>query len=214
MNEKVNTYLESLKVWQKELTLLREIALNSNLEEDFKWRNPCYIHENKNIFLLFKFKNFCGISFFKGALLKDKSNLLVQQTENMQLVRQLRFENIDDIIKNENLIKAYISEAVEVEKSKIKIKTKKVSDFKFPEELKQIFNENEEFEKAFYSLTPGRQKGYLLYFESAKQSKTKIARIKKYEQRIFNGKGINDCVCGLSKKMPNCDGSHKFIKNN
>ena len=212
MNKKVETYLESLTNWQSELKLLRNIALSCNLEEDFKWRNPCYTFQNKNIFLLFNFKEYCGITFFKGALLKDEKSILVQQTENMQSARQLRFKNLEEILENESLIKAYIFEAIEIEKSNKKVKTKSVSEFNFPEELTEIFDKNVDFKEAFYSLTPGRQKGYLLFFDKAKQSKTRISRIEKYRNRIFDGKGINDCVCGLSKRMPNCDGSHKQLE--
>lgn len=212
MNKKVETYLENLTNWQSELKLLRNIALSCNLEEYFKWRNPCYTFQNKNIFLLFNFKEYCGITFFKGALLKDEKSILVQQTENMQSARQLRFKNFEEILENESLIKAYIFEAIEIEKSNKKVKTKSVSEFNFPEELTEIFDKNADFKEAFYSLTPGRQKGYLLFFDKAKQSKTRISRIEKYRNRIFDGKGINDCVCGLSKRMPNCDGSHKQLE--
>ncbi|QNM87007.1 YdeI/OmpD-associated family protein [Polaribacter pectinis] len=212
MNKKVETYLENLTNWHSELKLLRNIALSCNLEEDFKWRNPCYTHQNKNIFLLFNFKEYCGITLFKGALLKDEKSILVQQTENMQSARQLRFKNLEEILENESLIKAYIFEAIEIERLNKKVKTKSVSEFNFPEELTEIFDKNVDFEEAFYSLTPGRQKGYLLFFDKAKQSKTRISRIEKYRNRIFDGKGINDCVCGLSKRMPNCDGSHKQLE--
>ena len=211
MNEKVSDYLENLKHWKDELPLLRKIVLDCNLNEDFKWRNPCYTHQNKNIALLFSTKEYCGISFFKGVLLKDEKKILIQQTENMQSVRQLRFTDVSEIIEKENLIKAYIFDAVEVEKSNKKVTTKSVADFDVPEELKVFFEKNIQFKNAFYNLTPGRQKGYLLYFSQAKQSKTKITRIVNYKQQILDGFGFRDCTCGLSKKAPNCDGSHKQI---
>lgn len=212
MHKKVETYLEKLDDFHDEIKLLRKIVLACNLSEDFKWRNPCYTFKEKNIVLLFKFKEYCAISFFKGVLLKDEKKLLVQQTENMQSARQLRFKSLSEIKNLEETIKAYIFEAIEVENLGLETPKKKVSDYETPNELLEIFDKNKKFEKAFNSLTPGRQKGYLLYFSAAKQSKTKITRIKKYEDRIFDGKGINDCVCGLSKKMPNCDGSHKQLK--
>lgn len=212
MHIKVDSYIESLKTWKDELILLRKIVVDAGLQEDFKWRNPCYTHQEKNILLLFNFKEYCGISFLKGVLLKDELAILVQPTENMQTVRQLRFTNIADILKQEAIIKTYIFEAIEVEKSAVKIPTKKVSDFVLPEELEIIFDEKPDFKNAFYALTPGRQKGYLLHFAGAKQAKTRISRIEKYQERIFKGQGFNDCVCGLSKKKPGCDGSHKQLQ--
>lgn len=212
MHKKVDTYLENLDNWQVELKLLRSIVISCGLEENFKWRNPCYTFQNKNLLLLFSFKEYCGISFLKGVLLKDELTILVQQTENMQSVRQLRFKNISEIIKLETVMKAYIFEAIKIEKSNVKVPLKNVSEFDVPDELEVVFEEETEFKEAFYALTPGRQKGYLLHFSGAKQPKTRISRIKKYQTRIFKGQGINDCVCGLSKKKPGCDGSHKQLQ--
>lgn len=213
MNSKVDSYIENLKNWKDELILVRKIVISCGLSEDFKWRNPCYTFQDKNVFILFGFKEYCGISFLKGVLLKDELQMLVQPTENMQAARQLRFTNVSEIIQQEAIIKAYIFDAIEAEKSAVKVPTKKVSEFDVPEELVIIFDENPGFKEAFYALTPGRQKGYLLHFDGAKQAKTRISRIEKYKTRIFKGQGINDCVCGLSKKKPNCDGSHKQLEN-
>tara|TARA_R110002167_G_scaffold65994_2_gene186851 strand:- start:2243 stop:2884 length:642 start_codon:yes stop_codon:yes gene_type:complete len=212
VHTKVDTYLENLDNWQAELKQLCSILISCGLTEAFKWRNPCYTFQDKNVLILFGFKEYCGVSFLKGVLLKDELNILVQPTENMQAVRQLRFTNVADILKLTDVIKTYVFEAIEVEKSAVKVPSKKVSEFDVPKELEIIFKEEKDFKEAFYALTPGRQKGYLLYFSAAKQPKTRISRIKKYQTRIFKGQGINDCVCGLSKKKPSCDGSHKQLE--
>ena len=211
MHEDVNNYLNKLKNWGEELTQLREIILDCGLTEDFKWKHPCYTDNGKNIVLIHEFKDYCAILFHKGVLLKDSENILVQQTENIQSARQIRFTDMPEIVELETIIKQYIKEAIQVERSGMKVEMKKVSDYEMPDELSQKFNENPAFEVAFRNLTPGRQKGYLLYFNKTKQSKTRMARIEKYEARIFNGKGMLDCVCGLSKRKPNCDGSHKQL---
>ena len=211
MHEDVNNYLNKLKNWGEELTQLREIILDCGLTEDFKWKHPCYTDNGKNIVLIHEFKDYCAILFHKGVLLKDSENILVQQTENIQSARQIRFTDMPEIVELETIIKQYIKEAIQVERSGMKVEMKKVSDYEMPDELNQKFNENPAFEVAFRNLTPGRQKGYLLYFNKTKQSKTRMARIEKYEARIFNGKGMLDCVCGLSKRKPNCDGSHKQL---
>ena len=212
MNKKVDQYLNSLKNWQDELTRLRALILDCGLTEDFKWMHPCYSNNGKNIVLIHEFKEYCAILFHKGALLKDPKNILVQQTENTQSARQIRFTNVAEIEELETIIREYVFEAIEIEKAGLKVKMKKTSDFEFPKELKQKFKENPKLEKAFNNLIPGRQKGYLLHFSKPKQGNTRISRIEKSTERILNGKGINDCVCGLSKRMPNCDGSHKQLE--
>jgi uncharacterized protein YdeI (YjbR/CyaY-like superfamily) len=212
MNPKVDDFLENVKNWQEELSLLRSIILECDLFEDFKWKHPCYTFNKSNIVLIHGFKDYCAILFYKGALLNDTENILIQQTENVQSGRQIRFNNIQEIAKLKQTIKAYIFEAIEAEKLGLKIEAKKTEEFNVPEELTQKFNENPEFKTAFEALTPGRQRGYLLHFSGAKQAKTRVSRIENYTQRIFDGKGFHDCVCGLSKKMPNCDGSHKNLK--
>jgi uncharacterized protein YdeI (YjbR/CyaY-like superfamily) len=211
MNPKVDAYLEKVKNWKEEQELLRRICLECGLQEDFKWMHPCYTFNNKNIALIHGFKDYCALLFYKGALLKDTESILIQQTENVQSGRQIRFVSVTEILALKEVIKRYIYEAIEVEKAGVKMELKKTSEMDIPEELQMKFQESPSFENAFKELTPGRQKGYLLYFGQAKQSKTRYDRIEKYTQRIFDGKGFHDCVCGLSKKMPNCDGSHKML---
>ena len=213
MTKEVEKYLNSLKKWQEELIRLHELILDCGLTEEFKWKHPCFTYNNKNIVLIQGFKEYCAILFYKGALLKDPKNVLIQQTENTQSGRQIRFTDISEIEALKTIIKEYIYEAVEVEKAGLKVTMKKTSDFEMPEELEKLFKDNPEFKKAFKNLTEGRQKGYLLYFSKAKQSTTRISRIEKNTERIFNGKGLNDCICGLSKRMPNCDGSHKQLES-
>ncbi len=212
MNHKVDNFLDGLEKWQDELRLLRKIILDCGLTEDFKWMHPCYTHHNKNIVLIHGFKEYCAILFYKGALLKDPENILIQQTENTQSGRQIRFTDTSEIETLETTIKAYIYEAIEAEKLGLKVTMKKTSEFEVPEELKQKFDEDPEFEKAFKKLTPGRQRGYLLHFTQPKQAKNRSARIDKNSERILNGMGLHDCICGLSKRMPNCDGSHKQLE--
>lgn len=212
MNKEVEKYLNSLKKWQEELIRLHKLILDCGLTEEFKWKHPCYTYNKKNIVLIHEFKDYCAILFHKGALLKDPKNILVQQTENTQSARQMRFTKIVEINKLESTIKKFVLKAVEIEKARLKVNMKKSSDFEFPNELEQKFKEKPELEKAFKNLTPGRQKGYMLHFSNAKKATTRISRIEKNTDRIFNGKGLNDCVCGLSKKMPNCDGSHKQLE--
>ncbi|MBK0383875.1 YdeI/OmpD-associated family protein [Pedobacter sp. SD-b] len=212
MNPKVETFFEDLKHWRPELSKLREIILGCNLNEEFKWMHPCYTFQNANVVLIHGFKEYCAIMFFKGALLKDDENILIQQTENVQSGRQIRFTSLQQIIEKQDILMSYIFEAVEVEKAGLKVKLKKTEDFKISKELETKFNDNPDLKKAFEALSPGRQKAYLLYFSSAKQSATRESRIENYEKRILNGKGLNDCVCGLSKKFPSCDGSHKNLK--
>ncbi len=212
MNPKVDKFLNEATNWQEEMKLLRKIALDCGLTEEYKWMHPCYTFQRSNVVLIHGFKEYCALLFYKGALLKDTENILIQQTENVQSGRQIRFLNIDEIIKLESTIKAYIFEAIEAEKAGLKIEMKKTSEFAVPEELQNKLDNNPAFKTAFESLTPGRQRAYLLHFSTPKQSKTRVARIEKYEQRIFDGKGINDCVCGQSRRLPSCDGSHKSVK--
>ncbi len=211
MNPKVDDYLSNTTKFQKELELLRSIVLDCGLIEELKWGTPCYMFQKTNMILLGAFKDSCIISFLKGALLSDTENLLMKAGENTQAARIIKFTNVKDIVKIKSILKTYIFEAVEIEKAGLKVEPKKHSEYNVPDELKNQFKQKPDFKKAFEALTPGRQRGYLLYFSDSKQSKTREARIEKYTQRIMSGKGINDCVCGLSKKMPGCDGSHKYI---
>ncbi len=191
MNPKVDFYFRKGR-WQEELEKLRAIVLDSGLTEELKWGCPCYTFEKRNIVLIHVFKEYCALLFFKGALLKDPKGILVQQTENVQAARQLRFTNVREIGKMKSIVKTYIREAIEVEKAGLNVKLKKTSEFKMPEEFQNKLDKNPVLRKAFYALTPGRQRGYLLHFSSPKQPKTREARIEKYMPRILNGKGLND----------------------
>jgi uncharacterized protein YdeI (YjbR/CyaY-like superfamily) len=192
MNPKVDWYFNKAEKWQEELAQLRTIVLDCGLNEELKWGCPCYTFQKSNIVLIHVFKEYCALLFFKGALLKDAYGILVQQTENVQATRQIRFDSIEEIVELEPVIKAYLSEAVEVEKAGLKVPFKKTAEFKIPEELQIRLDEIPAFKTAFYALTPGRQRGYLLYFSAAKQSKTRESRIEKYMPPILNGKGLDD----------------------
>lgn len=190
--EKVDNYIEKLKKWKAETQLLREICLDCGLDEDFKWMHPCYTFKAKNVVLIHGFKDYCALLFHKGVLLKDTNGILIQQTENVQAARQIRFTNAQEIIDLKSVIKAYIFEAIEVEKAGLEVKMKKTSDFKMPEEFKKALANNADLKSAFNGLTQGRQRGYLLYFSQAKQSKTRESRIEKATPKIFAGKGHNE----------------------
>jgi len=211
MNSIADKYFLDAPQWQKELNQLRKIILSTQLTEMIKWGVPCYVFQESNIILLGSFKAFCSVSFFKGSLMQDPNGILSKPGENSQSVRMLKFTNLDQIRKLEQVIKAYIFEAIEIEKAGLKPALEKSADLEFPEELLQILGKDVAFKAAFTSLTPGRQRGYNLFFTAPKQSATRITRIEKYRHQILGGKGINDCTCGLSKKMPSCDGSHKAL---
>jgi uncharacterized protein YdeI (YjbR/CyaY-like superfamily) len=212
MNPLVDDIFYHAKKWQKEMLLLRNIVLDCGLFEEIKWKQPCYTFGKSNIVIIHGFKEYCALLFFKGALLHDAEGILIQQTENVQSGRQIRFTNDKEIIKLQPVLKAYIYEAIEVEKAGLKVALKKNTELILPKELLHKLNKNAALKKAFYALTPGRQRAYNLYFSAATQSKTIESRIEKYLPRILNGKGFHDCVCGLSKKMPTCDGSHKYLR--
>ena len=192
MNPKVDFYFTKNKNWQKEITLLRTIALDCGLTEELKWGCPSYSLNKANIVLIHVFKEYCAYLFFKGALLNDANGILVQQTENVQAARQIRFTNAKEIVKMERTLKTYIYEAIEVEKAGLKVKLKKTAAFNMPEEFKNKLDKAPALKKAFEALTPGRQRGYLLHFSAPKQSKTRESRIEKSMQDIFDGKGLND----------------------
>lgn len=192
MNPKADWYFTKNEKWEGEIRKLRTLILSCGLNEELKWGCPCYTYTNSNICLIHVFKEYCAVLFFKGALLKDEQNILVQQTENVQAARQLRFTNIQEIAKLEKILKAYIYEAIEVEKAGLKVHLKKTTEFKMPAEFKTKLNKNKALKVAYDKLTPGRQRGYLLYFSSAKQAKTREARIEKYTNHILSGKGLND----------------------
>ena len=191
-NPKVDRYLRKAKKWQKELAKLRTIILDCELTEELKWGCPCYTFQKSNIVLIHGFKEYCALLFFKGALLNDADGILVQQTKNVQASRQIRFTDVREIVKLKPVLKAYIYEAIEVEKAGLKVNFKKTSEFKIPEEFQKKLDETPALKKAFAALTPGRQRGYLFYFSQPKQSKTRESRVEKCKQQILNGKGLND----------------------
>jgi uncharacterized protein YdeI (YjbR/CyaY-like superfamily) len=192
MNPKVDGFLRKSKQWQKELQKLRTIILDCQLTEEVKWRVPCYTFQGRNVLFIGRFKESCVLSFIKGALLKDAKGILIQQTENSQSVRVIRFTNVQQIVELEPVLKAYINEAIGVEKAGLKVNLKKTSEFKIPEEFQTKLDEIPALKTAFAALTPGRQRGYLLYFSAAKQSKTRASRVEKCMRQILNGKGLDD----------------------
>ena len=192
MNPKVDWYFSKNENWEKEINKLRTIILDCGLTEELKWGCPCYTFEGSNIVLIHVFKEYCAVLFFKGALLSDANGILVQQTENVQSARQIRFTNVKEIVKMEKVIKAYIYEAIEVEKAGLKVKLKKVTEYSMPEEFQKKLDKSKALKAAFEKLTAGRQRGYLLHFSSAKQAKTREARVEKYLQKILDGKGLDD----------------------
>jgi len=192
MNPKVDWFFAKDTHWQKEYEKLRKIILDCGLIEELKWGCPCYTFENTNIVLIHGFKEYCALLFFKGALLNDPNGILIQQTKNVQSARQIRFTNAREIVKMEKILKAYVYEAIEVERAGLKVKLKKTSEFKIPEEFQKRLDKSTALKKAFDALTPGRQRAYIFYFSQAKQSKTREARVEKYLKQILNGKGIDD----------------------
>ena len=192
MNPNVDFYFNKAKKWQEEIEKLRSIALDCGLAEELKWGCPCYTWQGNNIVLIHTFKEYCAFLFFKGALLSDADGILVQQTENVQSARQVRFTNSDEIVEMTATLKAYIHEAIEVEKAGLKVEFKKTDEFRMPDEFRYKLDRIPALKTAFEALTPGRQKGYLLYFSQAKQSKTREARVEKYIPQILDGKGLDD----------------------
>jgi uncharacterized protein YdeI (YjbR/CyaY-like superfamily) len=192
INPKVDFYFTKAGKWEKEVEQLRMIAIDCGLSEELKWGCPCYTYQNSNIVLIHTFKEYCALLFFKGALLNDANHNLIQQTENVQAARQIRFTNLADIVEMKFTLKAFIYEAIEVEKAGLKVNLKKTREYKRPEEFQKKLDENRDLKTAFESLTPGRQRGYLLYFSAPKQSKTKESRIEKSIPQILIGKGLTD----------------------
>lgn len=192
MNPKVDFYFDKAKNWQEELVKIRSIILECPLTEELKWGCPCYQFEGKNTVLIHTFKEYCAVLFFKGALLKDEKNILIQQTENVQAARQMRFTSVKELTKLTPALKAYVYEAIEIEKAGIKVPLKKTTEFKTPEEFQIQLDKSLKLKTAFMSLTPGRQRAYLLHFAAAKQAKTREARIEKYIPKILDGKGLED----------------------
>ena len=211
MNPNVDAFISDAKKWQAEIEHLRQLLLDCGLTEEFKWRAPCYCFQGNNVVLIGCFKEYCTLSFFKGTLLQDNNRFLSKPGENSQAMRFFKFTNVQEIQELNSVIKNYIYEAIEIEKAGLKVIFKSNTELELVEEFQNVLDKNPALKKAFEALTPGRQRAYNLYFSAPKQSKTRQSRIENYIPRILNGKGINDCVCGMSKKMPSCDGSHKHI---
>ncbi|AUZ25343.1 hypothetical protein C1T28_12700 [Bacillus subtilis] len=190
MNPKVDDFLSKATKWKDEYEKLRAIVLDCELTEECKWMHPCYTFNNKNIVLIHGFKEYCALLFHKGALLQDSHGILIQQTENVQAARQIRFANVQEIVEMEAILKAYIQEAIEVERAGLQVK--KNTEFTIPEELQNKFDEIPALKTAFEALTPGRQRAYIFYFSQAKQSKTRESRVEKCVQKILDGKGLKD----------------------
>jgi len=192
MNPEVDAFLSESTEWRKEFEKLRRILLDCGLTEESKWGKPSYTFQKGNIVLMHGFKEYCALLFFKGALLSDPNGILIQQTENVQAARQIRFTNVREIVKIEPILRAYIHEAIEAEKAGLKVNYKKTAQFMIPEELRNKLDEIPALKTAFEALTPGRQRGYLLHFSAPKQSKTRESRVEKWMQQILKGKGLND----------------------
>jgi uncharacterized protein YdeI (YjbR/CyaY-like superfamily) len=192
MNPKVDFFFSQAGQWQQEFQKLRTLILDCGLSEQLRWGKPCYTFENSNIVLIHGFKDYCAVLFFKGALLKDHKGILIQQTENVQAARQIRFTQLQEIVHMKSILQAYVKEAIEVEKAGLEVNYKKTSEFKVPEEFQNKLDKTPALKTAFKALTPGRQRGYLLYFSAPKQSKTREFRIEKCTPQILKGKGLND----------------------
>ena len=192
MNRKVDGFLRKAKTWREEFEKLRMVCLDCGLTEELKWGKPCYTYQESNIVLIHGFKDYCALLFFKGALLKDPRGILVQQTENVQAARQIRFTDVQEIVEMEPILKTYIKEATDAEKAGLEVSYKKTSEFVVPEEFQKRLNDSRALKTAFNALTPGRQRGYILYFSAAKQSRTREARVEKCVRQILDGKGLND----------------------
>jgi uncharacterized protein YdeI (YjbR/CyaY-like superfamily) len=191
-SDSVDAFIAKAGRWQAEFAALREIVGSSGLAEDFKWGQPCYTLDGHNVVLMHGFKEYCALLFFKGALMQDPDNLLIQQTGNVQAARQIRFTGVDEVKRLAKTLKAYVKDAIALEKSGAKVAFKKTAEFPFPEELERRMDELPALRTAFEALTPGRQRAYLLHFSSAKQAATRESRIDKCVQRILDGKGLND----------------------
>ena len=192
MNPTVDFYFTQANKWQEEIRKLRMIILDCGLTEALKWGVPCYMFQKGNIVLVHVFKEYCAVLFFKGALLNDANGILIQQTKNVQAARQIRFTSVQEIVDMEAILKAYVYEAIEVEKAGLKVDLKKTSEFTMVQEFQKKLDELPALKTAFAALTPGRQRAYMLYFSAPKQSKTRVSRIEKSIQQILNGKGLND----------------------
>lgn len=213
MDARVDQFFLATSAWREELLVLRHILLDCPIEEVLKWRQPCYTFGGKNLFILGGFKNYCALAFFNGALLSDEAGLLISPGKNTQAGRQLRFTTVDEIHDLKATIKAYIYEAIDLQRQGIEVVFAKGPPTDMPEELLAAFIEQAALKSAFDALTPGRQRAYVNYFSQAKRSSTRRDRVERMSQRILDGYGLLDCTCGLSKQMPSCDGSHRAQKD-
>jgi len=211
MNQEVELFFERVKFGKDILSLLRKTLLSTELVEEYKWRQPCYTLNGKNVIILADLKDHIFISFFKGALLNNENDILQKAGENSQTARIIRLYTLEEAKSHLTFIKASIKAAIEIEKKGVKVEKDESAEIEIPNELHEVFKKDADYKKAYFKLTPGRQRAYLIFFTGAKQSETKFSRIEKYRKRIMDGYGFNDCVCGLSKRKPNCDGSHKVI---
>ena len=191
-NPEVDWFFNKAEKWQDAYQELRALALDCELTEELKWGCPCYTNQEHNIVLIHGFKDYCALLFMQGALLTDPKKILVQQTANVQSARQLRFRHLDEILENKPTISAYIKEAITNDQAGLKVEMKTTTEFEIPEEFQSALSEMSELKTAFYKLTPGRQRGYLLYFSSAKQAKTRMERVEKYIPKIMENKGLED----------------------
>ena len=192
MNTRVSAVLDRTEKWREEFERLRAIVLDCGLMEELKWGVPCYTFQGRNIVLIHGFKDYCALLFFKGVLLKDPKGILIQQTKNVQAARQIRFRSAKEIGAQESILKAYIHDAIEVEKTGLEVRFKNTSEFRIPEEFRKKMKEIPALNTAFGALTPGRQRAYIFYFSQPKQSKTRESRVEKFTSQILNGKGLND----------------------
>jgi len=192
MNPKVDFYFSEAKKWQEEIERLRMIVLDCGLTEELKWGTPCYLFNKSNIVLIHVFKEYCALLFFKGALLNNSDGIVIQQTENVQSARQIRFTSVHEIIELQPILKAHIYEAIEVEKAGLKVDFKKPEEFVVAQEFQHKLDQIPALKIAFAALTPGRQRAYLLHFSAPKQAITREARVEKYIPQIISGKGLKD----------------------
>jgi len=211
MNQEVEFFFEQVKFGKDILLLLRKTLLSSALTEEYKWKQPCYTLNGKNVIILAGLKDHVIISFFKGALLSNENAILQKAGENSQAARIIRLYTLDEAKSHLTFIKASIKAAIEIEKKGVKVEKDESAEIEIPVELQEVFKKDADYKKAFFKLTPGRQRAYLIFFTGAKQSETRYSRIEKFRKRILDRYGFNDCVCGLSKRKPSCDGSHKQI---
>jgi uncharacterized protein YdeI (YjbR/CyaY-like superfamily) len=213
MKHDLEQFFEQVKFGKNILLLLRKTLLSTSLTEEYKWKQPCYTLNGKNVIILAGLKDHVIISFFKGALLNNENEILQKAGENSQAARVIRLYTLEEAKSHLTFVKASIKAAIEIEEKGVKVEKDESAEIEIPIELQEMFKKDAAYKKAFFKLTPGRQRAYLIFFTGAKQSETRYSRIEKFRKRILDGYGFNDCVCGLSKRKPSCDGSHKVIPN-